>query len=285
MSTVPAPADLPAITRTLAGWQHDGSPIQLHPGDLGWAWQAGAAALARNVRTWSADSRIVAIGLLDGPDLIRMAIDPDFSDDPSLASRIVADLTAPDRGVLPAGTATAEARFGAALRNQLRQEGWDADEPWTPLVRDLSQPVPDSGVRIVEVTTELARARVDLQNAAFGSASFTEERRLAASRSAAFANARDLIAFDGQNTAVAMVTVWSAGVAKPGVLEPMGVHPDHRGHGYGRAISLAAAAALRDLGASQATVCTPSENVGAVATYASAGFDVMPEETDFLRPL
>jgi len=47
------------------------------------------------------------------------------------------------------------------------------------------------------------------------------------------------------------------------------------------AISLAAAAALRELGASSATVCTPSSNVGAVPTYASAGFRRCPDVTDF----
>jgi ribosomal protein S18 acetylase RimI-like enzyme len=63
----------------------------------------------------------------------------------------------------------------------------------------------------------------------------------------------------------------------------MGVHQDHRGHGYGRAISVAAAAALRTLGSSSAIVCTPSSNVGAVATYASAGFRPLPEVRDRYR--
>ena len=40
----------------------------------------------------------------------------------------------------------------------------------------------------------------------------------------------------------------------------------------------AAAAALQDLGC--AIVCTPSFNVGAVATYKSAGFQQLPEIRD-----
>ena len=68
-----------------------------------------------------------------------------------------------------------------------------------------------------------------------------------------------------------------------GLLEPMGVHRDHRGHGYGTAITLAAAAALRDMGSSSAIVCTPSSNVGAVATYASSGFNRSHDVTDFCR--
>ena len=77
-----------------------------------------------------------------------------------------------------------------------------------------------------------------------------------------YADARCLVAYDDQGNAVAAVTVWSAGPGKPGLLEPMGVHREHRGHGYGRAITVAAAAALQELGSSSAIVCTPSSNVG-----------------------
>ena len=86
--------------------------------------------------------------------------------------------------------------------------------------------------------------------------------------------------------AVATVTVWSAGPDRPGLLEPMGVHRDHRGHGHGTAICLAAAATLRDLGASSALVATPTSNQAAVATYASAGYRRLPDVTDLrLTPL
>jgi ribosomal protein S18 acetylase RimI-like enzyme len=63
----------------------------------------------------------------------------------------------------------------------------------------------------------------------------------------------------------------------------MGVHRDHRGHGHGKAITLAAAAALRELGSTSALVCTPSSNAGAVATYKSAGFQPRPEVRDRRR--
>jgi GNAT superfamily N-acetyltransferase len=90
-----------------------------------------------------------------------------------------------------------------------------------------------------------------------------------------------MVGYDAQDTAVAAVTVWSAGQGRPGLLEPLGVHRDHRGHGYGTAISIAAASALRGMGASCATVATPTSNTGAVATYASAGFRCLPAVTDF----
>lgn len=81
-----------------------------------------------------------------------------------------------------------------------------------------------------------------------------------------FVDARCLVAFDHQGDAVATVTVWSAGQGKPGLLEPMGVHSEHRRHRYGTAISAPAAGALQQLGASSAMVCSPKSNVGAVAT-------------------
>ncbi|RYJ30432.1 acetyltransferase [Streptomyces sp. L-9-10] len=77
--------------------------------------------------------------------------------------------------------------------------------------------------------------------------------------------------------------MWSAGPGRPGLLEPMGVHREHRRHGYGRAITVAAAAALQELGSSSAIVCTPSSNPGAVATYKSAGFQQRPEVRDQYR--
>ena len=103
------------------------------------------------------------------------------------------------------------------------------------------------------------------------------------SASAPYADAQCLVAYDSQDTPVVTVTVWSAGPGRPGLVEPMGVHPDHRGHGYGRAISVAAAGALRELGSSSALVCTESSNVGAVATYRSAGFEKRPERRDRCR--
>jgi len=44
-----------------------------------------------------------------------------------------------------------------------------------------------------------------------------------------------------------------------------------------------AVGALRELGSSSAVVCTPSSNVGAVATYRSAGFRQRPEVRDRCR--
>jgi ribosomal protein S18 acetylase RimI-like enzyme len=125
--------------------------------------------------------------------------------------------------------------------------------------------------------------RAAVQRAAFDRSTFTEERWHAMAAGSAYADARCLVAYDEQDTPVAAATAWSAGPGRPGLLEPVGVHRDHRGHGHGKAISIAAAAALRQMGSSSATVCTPSANVGAVAAYRSAGFRQLPDVPDLRR--
>lgn len=267
----------------LREWQDEGAPAQLHPGDLGWFWRSGAEATAAAVRTWSRDGRILAVGLLDGPGLLRLTIAPDARQDEELARQLVDDVAEPERGVLPGGKASIEAPMDALVQDLLSGAGWQADELWTPLRRDLTEPVDDPGVRIEVAGPERARAFAAVLRSAFDGSTFTEERWHAMAAGSAYADARCLIAYDDQGDAVATVTVWSAGPGKPGLLEPMGVHREHRGQGHGRAISLAAAAALRELGSSSAIVGTPSSNVGAVATYESAGFDRRPQVRDLAR--
>lgn len=275
---------LTEVVRALAGWQQDAVPLQLHPGDLGWHWRFGAEAVAEAVRVWRRDGEILAVGLIDSPGLVRMAIAPAADQDGDLARRLVTDLSDPTRGVLPVGAATVEARFGAAFRKLLDESGWVADEPWTPLRRDLTAAVEDCGLRVEVVGPSRVEERVAVQRGAFPSSTFTVERWHAMAAAPTYRDARCLVAYDEHGDAVAAATVWSAGPGRPGLLEPLGVHRDHRGRGHGTAITLAAAAALREMGASSAIVCTPSANVGAVATYASSGFARSPDVADFRRP-
>ncbi len=278
------PDSLDEIVEAVAVWQHDGGPVQLHPGDLGWHWRLGAQELAEALRVWRRDGQILAVGMVDDAGLIRMAIAPSVDEDDAFAVQLLPDLSDPGRGVLPAGAGAVEARFGAAFRDLLRRSGWAADEPWTPLCRDLTTPVEDCGLRVEVVDAHNVEDRVAVQRAMFPNSTFTLERWHAMAGASPYRRARCLVGYDRDGDAVATVTVWSAGQGRPGLLEPLGVHRDHRGHGYGRAITVAAAAALQEMGSSTATVCTPSSNVGGVATYVSAGFQKLPDVTDFRRP-
>ena len=278
--TTPDPGDLPEIVETLARWQPAGGSVtQVHPGDLGWFQRFGAERTAEAVRRWSRDGETVAIGLLDEPDYLRLAFAPAALADTGLGDEIARDLAE----VLVDGKAYADPPTGAAVRASL--SGWVADDPWILLHRDLTQPVEAMAELDIErVDAGTAAQRVVVQRGAFDGSTFTIERWYEMAAGAAYRDAVCLLGRDKQGNPVAATTVWSAGPGRPGIIEPMGVHRAARGHGYGRAITMAGAAALRDLGASGADVATPAFNTGAVATYESAGFVRHEETRALVRP-
>ncbi|MCW2866120.1 MAG: Acetyltransferase [Marmoricola sp.] len=283
--STPGPADLGRVLRVLGSWQAGGAPVQLHPGDLGWFGRHGAEATAAALRTWNRDGDVQAIGFLDGPGLVRLTTAPGSRDDAGLADRIRADLDDPGSGVLDAGAAAVETPTGSALAAVLLEWGWSVGESWTPLVRALHEAVePVPGVEVHEVGPEEVADAVAVHRSAFASTAFTPERWRTLTGGPAYADARGLLALDELGRPVAWVVVWSAGPGRPGLLEPMGVHAEHRGRGHGRAVCLAAASALQQLGSSHAMVCTPTANVAAVATYGSAGYRRLPERRDRARP-
>jgi ribosomal protein S18 acetylase RimI-like enzyme len=274
---------LGGIVGALRDWQQDTSPMQVHPGDLGWYWRFGAAPMAAALRTWSRDGELLAIGFLDGPGVLRMTVAPHLWHDDALARQVVADVSEPERGVLAAGEASVEAPDGTRVQELLAEAGWEAGEPWTPLRRDLTGPADQAALRIDVVARGHEAEFIAVHRSAWGSSRFTAELWRAMSTGLPYTDARCLLGHDDHGVAVAGVTVWSAGAGKPGLLEPMGVHADHRGRGYGAAICVAAAAELKSMGSSSAMVCTPSANTAAVATYRSAGYQPMPERLDRTR--
>ena len=76
---MPGVGGLGEVVRVLREWQYDGAAVQLHPGDLGWFWRFGDEATAAATRTWSRDGEILAVGMLDEPELLRLAIAPERS--------------------------------------------------------------------------------------------------------------------------------------------------------------------------------------------------------------
>jgi ribosomal protein S18 acetylase RimI-like enzyme len=273
----PGAAGLAGLAGELGEWQAEGAPVQLHPGDLGWFWRFGVERTAQAVRVWKRDGEVLAIGLLDEPDLLRLAFAPAALADQELNRQIAEDCADPERGVLIEGKVYVDAPTEALVQEMLLKEGWNADDPWQPLRRDLGRPVDEPGLTIEAIGPRTAPVRTAVQRASFDGSTFTDERWHAMAAGTPYAAARCLVGRDAQGTAVAAVTVWSAGDGKPGLIEPLGVHRDYRGRGYGEAITRAAARALRELGASSAMVCTPSSNIGAVATYQAAGFEPLPE--------
>ena len=216
---------------------------------------------------------------------MRLTTAPGSRHDAALAARVRADLDDPTYGVLDAGAAAVEIPTGSLLGRVLLESGWSVGESWTPLVRDLREPVePAPGVQVREVGPEEVAGATAVHRSAFASTAFTPDRWRTLATGPAYADARGLLALDERDRPVAWVVVWSAGPSRPGLLEPMGVHAEHRGRGHGRAICLAAASALQQLGSSHALVCTPTAEVGAVATYGAAGYRRLPDRHDRSRP-
>ena len=283
MLMTPDEESLAAVIEEMRTWAVDPDMAPLHVGDLGWNQQFGAAALAAALRVWQVDDRLAAVGLLDEPELLRLVVAPDLRHHEDFLRDLMADLAAADGRVLPPGEVALEARFGGPLHDWLLARGWEYDEPWTPLVRDLSREVPESHLRVEDVDPDRLDDRLAVHHAAFDRSTFTAERWRAMTQGPAYSHARSLVGYDDRDVAVAMVTVWAGRSGGPGELEPMGVHRDHRGRGHGRAICLAAAAALQEMGCSHAFVSTRSSNVGGVATYRSAGYEEKPAVRDLRR--
>lgn len=153
----PTTTDLPDVIDTVASWQREGLPVQVHPGDPGWYQRFGADALASALRVWTVGDEPAAVGFLDESELIRMAISPDRTDDGVLAEVILADLNGNLSDLLPAGRGIVESRFGSALQHALTAAGWKFDEPWTTLHRGLSEPTPPIALRVETVDPRRSR--------------------------------------------------------------------------------------------------------------------------------
>lgn len=280
---IPAADELEDVLATLRGWQREGL-LHLHPGDLGWHHLCGARRTAGDLRLWSREGRPVALGMLDGPDLLRLAVDPGLGEDDPLARSLAADLLQAERTVLPAGQVYLEARSAHRLRTVLAEHGWSEGEVWVALQRDLSGAVPMTQGLAVEIVREHTVSEYTaVHRSAFGSENLTDGRFSTMARGPAHRDAASLLGRDTSGTAVAVITVWSAGPGRPGLIEPLGVHRDHRGRGHGRAMCLAGAAQLRSMGAASATVCTPRALTAAVATYVSAGYRELGDVADLQR--
>lgn len=283
------------MIETLGQWQAEPWQGQLHPGDVGWHSTIGAQRTAESLRLWTRHGEPLAVGMLDGPALLRMAFHPAARDDADLAAQVVLDLGDPTRGVLPAGSVVVEARGAIALDRALRGDGWVGDEPWTPLSMELHAGL-DTGrldachLQVRPAGLEDVDDWIAVHWSAFKGTPMDEESRAGfrdrwlTMMTGPFAPmARSLIGYDAHGNPVAVTTVWSLGAGLPGLVEPMGVHQDHRGCGYGTAITLAGAVALQEDGASSAVLAAENANTGAMATYRAAGFVAGPPVGDLAK--
>ncbi|MFJ4706569.1 GNAT family N-acetyltransferase [Streptomyces anulatus] len=301
-----SPADTGPALRALRAWTPPDAPSgSLHPGDVGWLlrrddatvflWtdartdaQASAHAAAgadaqTSARTAAgADAQTsaraegapttttaaaaptpVAVGFLDGP-VLRVTAAPD-ADLGALAAD-AEDLLVP----------------GNDATDGLPVPGWepDTEEPW--LVFSWT-PEPVSS-RAVQVTESDTADRALVHRAAFTGSTLTADHWRTMKKSPAGHLAVETLVRTPAGEPAAAATGWFGGAGRCGLLEPVGTHADHRGHGYGRDAVRGACAALADRGASAVAVLTPASNEAAAALYTSAGFTVVRENLDWTRP-
>lgn len=246
----------PAL-RALSEWTPPDAPIgALHPGDVGWQLRLEDAEFF----LWTDGTVPVAVGFVD-VDGLRVTTAPGAD---------LGALAADADEILP----------GADWCDGLPVPGWEpAKESWVVLSW-APRPVPSHAE---PVDAANAADRVLVQRAAFAGSTFTVERWHQMKRSPAGELAVEALARTPAGEPAAAATGWFAGVGRCGLLEPVGTHPDHRGHGYGRDAVLSVCAALVERGASAVAVVTPASNEAGVAFYRAVGFTVVRENRDWVR--
>jgi GNAT superfamily N-acetyltransferase len=215
-----------------------------------------------DILVWTHEETPVAAGFLDGP-MLRVTAAPGA-----------------DLGAI-AADAEELLEPGNDRCDGLPVPGWELDREQSWLVMSWT-PRPVSS-RAEPVGAGDAADRVLVQRSAFVGSTFTVERWRAMKRSPAGGLAVETLVRTPSGEPAAAATGWFAGVGRCGLLEPVGTHPDQRGHGYGRDAVLGACAALARRGASAVAVATPATNDAAVALYRSAGFTVVRENRDWVR--
>ncbi|MEU1487196.1 GNAT family N-acetyltransferase [Streptomyces sp. NPDC005752] len=263
--------------RVLSVWTPADAPAgSLHPGNVGWLLRQADAT----VHLWvdargdgRPDPRIdlrhdaaapVAVGFLDGR-VLRVTAAPDA-----------------DLGAL---AADAEELLvpGNDWTDGLPVPGWrpDLEEhrlvlSWTPEpVTSRAEPVRDSD----------AADRVLIHRSAFPGSKFALKHWETMRASPAGHLLVEALVRTPDGDPAAAATGWFGGVGRCGLLEPVGTHPEHRGHGYGLEAVRGVCAVLADRGASTVAVLTPARNEAAVALYRSAGFTVVREYRRCKRPV
>ncbi|MFD5199303.1 GNAT family N-acetyltransferase [Streptomyces sp. NPDC058375] len=270
-----SPAGTARALRALSAWTPADAPAGgLHPGDVGWLLRHADAT----VHLWvdargdgRPDHRLdprydaaapVAVGFLDGP-VLRVTAAPDA-----------------DLGAL---AADAEELLvpGNDWSDGLPVPGWEPDREETWLVLSWTpEPVTTRAERVDEPG---AADRVLVHRSAFSGSTFALKHWETMRASPAGHLAVETLVRTPAGDPASAATGWFAGAGRCGLLEPVGTHQDHRGHGYGRDAVLGACAALADRGASAVAVLTPASNEAAVALYKSAGFTVVRENHDWTR--
>jgi GNAT superfamily N-acetyltransferase len=141
-------------------------------------------------------------------------------------------------------------------------------------LRELPRYEPDERVRPVARGDDLGR-RASVTRAAFRVDKpfhrYVREYE-AFTRSPAYPEGWDLVAWAEPGVAAACTIAWPDPVSLVGSFEPVATHPDLQRQGFASAVVRDGLRRLRDAGMERANVCTVIDNHGAIALYRSLGF-------------
>ena len=290
-------ADLGAIqTAITASWLIARPVVQVLAGDVSW-WLASSPLdtdWRERIRLWERDGEVVAWAWLMPPDAADLFLRADLApvDRRGLVAAIgdwlvervrwwsATAADAPETPVTRILTWALDA--DDALQGDLAAAGFTPDvEPEYSMFHrrlDDDRPLPEAPlpegyrVRPVRLPEEL-EARVAVHREAFAPSKMTVEKHTRLLDLPGYSADHDLVVEAPDGSLAAFTLVWWDPVARAGEFEPVGVHPEHRRRGLGRAVNVEGLRLLRRLGAIDAVVFSRQTNVASEALYASAGFD------------
>ncbi len=246
----------------------------LHPGDLAWwvGWPPQTPdELAARVTVVEDGGAIVGWHYLDRED-VNECVDPAAPDPGAVWRELDAALEAHPAHArsVREDDATGVARLRAAGFTPMREGmiGFSID------LRALAPLDPDDRVRPVVLGDDL-RPRASVTRAAFR-VDKPFERYVgdyeAFTRSPAYPEGWDLVAWAEPGVAAACTIAWPDQVSRVGNFEPVAAHPDLQRRGFASAVVRDGLRRLRDAGMERAVVYTVIDNSGAIALYRSLGF-------------
>lgn len=166
----------------------------------------------------------------------------------------------------------------------------DPDGPrgWLNLreLDDIEEPVVPDRYRLATMA-EFGdySARVEIHRVVWHPSRVTEESFAVVRATWPYRDDLDCVTVAPDGSLAAYALAWYDDEMRVGEFEPVGVHPDHRRLGLGRAINLFAARRLRDAGADTALVACVDDpdNVGPLRLYRSVGFRELSYSVTFRR--
>ena len=267
----------------------------LHPGDIVHRMFNGCRRyeVSRLVHIWEDGAGITAWSMLQpGPNSFDLQVRPDkrggdlevslllWSE--SALLRLLAEIEKPVATVVIDVFADDAARIEAAA-----EAGWQNSHDSRYLTRRSTAGPPvislPAGYAMRTARRDEAAAIGALHGAAFGSAWLPGEY-VTLMGSFGYRPELEWLAVAPDGSLAGFTETWHDAISGRGLFEPVGVHPDHRGRGVGRALIARGLAHMAEAGLQTATVCFAGDNAASRALYLGAGFEIAHEIMDYSKP-